>query len=62
MNTLFGREEPLDELAHAYMEAETRKDKLKVMKRVSKLKNTYRASYRYYKVMKEVGVSLEDHQ
>ena len=24
------------------------------MKRVSKLKNTYRASYRYYKLMKEV--------
>ena len=68
MNTLFGREEPLDELAHQYMEAvkieyknqiqETRKDKLKVMKRVSKLKNTYKASYRYYKVMKEVGVSM----
>ena len=25
------------------------------MKKVSKLKNTYKASYRYYKVMKEVG-------
>ena len=67
MNTLFGREEPLDELAHQYMEAvfleqkdkvqETRKDKLRIMKRVSKLKNTYKASYRYYKVMKEVSVS-----
>ena len=36
------------------IEQNERKCYLSYMKKVSKLKNTYRASYRYYKVMKEV--------
>ncbi|KAK8819997.1 hypothetical protein WA538_002096 [Blastocystis sp. DL] len=54
LNQLYGREPVLDTFAHSFMEMTERKERLRIMKKVANLKNVYRASYKYYKLMKDI--------
>lgn len=60
LNNQYGRDAVLDDLAHQFMNGENEEDYKAVMKKVLKIKKQHPASFRYYKIMKEIltnGVS-----
>ena len=63
LNNKYGRDNTLDELAHEFMNGDSEEEYKAVMKKVLKIKKQHPASFRYYKIMKEIltnGVSALD--
>ena len=54
LNNKYGRDGVLDELAHEFMNGDSEEDYKAVMKKVLKIKKQHPASFRYYKIMKEI--------